>query len=74
MYICSGTTEVRWGYADKAVLATHLPWAPNLNTALLEHHLTPVRQPADHARDDEENREEIQRKTCQYRHTTQRSD
>ena len=41
--------------------AAYLPRAPNLYTAFLQHHLTPVRKPAHNAGHHKQNREEIQR-------------
>ena len=43
--------------------ATHLPGAPDLYAALLQHHLPPVREPPHDARDGEEHGEEVERET-----------
>ena len=41
--------------------ADYLTGAPDLDTALLQHHLSPVGKPPDNAWDDEKHREEIER-------------
>ncbi|KAF7797321.1 hypothetical protein EIP86_008516 [Pleurotus ostreatoroseus] len=44
----------------------YLTGAPDLDTALLQHHLSPVGKPPDNAWDDEEHRKEIQREAWTY--------
>lgn len=57
---CASTCEYR-------VAQTYLTRAPDLDPAVLQHHLTPMCQPADHARYDKKHGEEVHRESWSSR-------
>ena len=61
----AGLMDQLGGLSSVAATATpHLPGTPDLHTALLQHHLAPVREPAHHTGDREKHREKVQWEAC----------